>query len=188
MTTGPDFPCGQRVETMEVGFLGTGRMGKVMAANLLKAGHRVRAWDKSPEPLRELKRAGADVATTAADAFRGDAVISMLPNDQALREVFIEGDLLKHGRPSIISVNMGTVSLDCVDALVAAHDAHNIPYRGDGVRSARRGGGPQAQHHGGGRRGSGLPPARGGSMPGAKGLFARGPSPAPQQRPKRRET
>src|SRR5215471_10294401 len=53
---------------MEVGFLGTGRMGKVMAANLLKAGHRVRAWDKSPEPLHELKRAGADIATTAAAA------------------------------------------------------------------------------------------------------------------------
>jgi 3-hydroxyisobutyrate dehydrogenase-like beta-hydroxyacid dehydrogenase len=113
---------------MEVGFLGTGRMGKVMAANLLKAGHRVHAWDKSSESLHELKRAGAYIATSAADAFRGDAVISMLPNDQALREVFIEGGLLKHVRPSIVSVNMGTVSLDCVDALVAAHDAHNIPY------------------------------------------------------------
>src|SRR6516165_10208419 len=113
---------------MEVGFLGTGRMGKAMAANLLKAGHRVRAWGKSSEPLHELKRAGADIATNAADAFRGDAVVSMLPNDQALREVFIEGDLLKHSRPSIVSVNMGTVSLDCVDALVAAHDARNIPY------------------------------------------------------------
>src|SRR3984893_19545964 len=113
---------------MEVGFLGTGRMGKVMAANLLKAGHRVRAWDKSPEPLHELKRAGADIATTAADAFRGDAVISMLPNDQALRGVLIEGDRLKHARASTVSVNMGTVSLDCVDALVAAHDARNIPY------------------------------------------------------------
>ena len=113
---------------MEVGFLGTGRMGKVMAANLLKAGHRVRAWDKSPEPLHELRRAGANIAMTAADAFRGDAVISMLPNDQALREVFIEGDLLKHGRPPLVSINMGTVSLDCADALVAAHHARNIPY------------------------------------------------------------
>jgi 3-hydroxyisobutyrate dehydrogenase-like beta-hydroxyacid dehydrogenase len=113
---------------MEVGFLGTGRMGKVMAANLLKAGHRVRPWDKSLEPLHELKRAGADIATSAADAFQGDAVISMLPNDQALREVFIEGDLLKHARPPIVSINMGTVSLDCVDALVAAHAARNIPY------------------------------------------------------------
>jgi len=39
---------------MEVGFLGTGRIGKVMAANLLKAGHRVRAWDKSSEPLHAI--------------------------------------------------------------------------------------------------------------------------------------
>src|SRR5215472_4268461 len=47
---------------MEVGFLGTGRMGKVMAANLLKAGHRVRAWDKSSEPLHAIVAAnyGAD--------------------------------------------------------------------------------------------------------------------------------
>ena len=38
---------GKGVATMEVGFLGTGRMGKAMAANLLKAGHHVRAWDKA---------------------------------------------------------------------------------------------------------------------------------------------
>lgn len=113
---------------MEVGFLGTGRMGKAMAANLLKAGHRVRAWDKSPEPLHELERAGADIAANAADAVRGDAVISMLPNDAALREVFLAGDLLKRARGGLVSVNMGTVSLDCVDELVAAHDEHNIPY------------------------------------------------------------
>ena len=113
---------------MEVGFLGTGRMGKAMAANLLKAGHRVRAWDKSPEPLHELERAGADIAANAADAVRGDAVISMLPNDAALREVFLADDLLKRARGGLVSVNMGTVSLDCVDELVAAHDEHNIPY------------------------------------------------------------
>jgi 3-hydroxyisobutyrate dehydrogenase-like beta-hydroxyacid dehydrogenase len=113
---------------MDVGFLGTGRMGGAMAANLLKAGHRVRAWDKATEPLRELERAGAEIAANAADAVRGDAIISMLPNDAALREVFIDGDLLRHGDPAMVSVNMGTVSLDCVDELVAAHNARNIPY------------------------------------------------------------
>ena len=45
---------GAQLTTMEVGFLGTGRMGKVMAANLLGAGHRVRAWDKSSNPLRAI--------------------------------------------------------------------------------------------------------------------------------------
>jgi 3-hydroxyisobutyrate dehydrogenase-like beta-hydroxyacid dehydrogenase len=52
----------------------------------------------------------------------------MLPNDEALREVFIAGDLLAHGDPATVTVNMGTVSLDCVDELVAAHAAHGIPY------------------------------------------------------------
>ena len=113
---------------MQVGFLGTGRMGKAMAANLLKAGHRVRAWDKSPAALGELKAAGAEIAAGAAETVSGDALISMLPNDQALHEVFIAGDLLKHARSDMVSVNMGTVSLDCVDELVAAHKAHNIPY------------------------------------------------------------
>jgi 3-hydroxyisobutyrate dehydrogenase-like beta-hydroxyacid dehydrogenase len=115
---------------MEVGFLGTGRMGKAMAANLLKAGHRVRAWDKATEPLRELERAGAEIAANAADAVRGDAIISMLPNDAALREVFIDGDLLRHGHPAMVSVNMGTVSLDCAAAgtlsIMAAGDAAAI--------------------------------------------------------------
>jgi 3-hydroxyisobutyrate dehydrogenase-like beta-hydroxyacid dehydrogenase len=113
---------------MQVGFLGTGRMGKAMAANLLKAGHRVRAWDKSPAALGELKAAGAEIAAGAAETVSGDALISMLPNDQALHEVFIAGDLLRHARSDMVSVNMGTVSLDCVDELVAAHKAHNIPY------------------------------------------------------------
>src|SRR5262244_4307981 len=177
------------METMEVGFLGTGRMGKVMAANLLKAGHRVRAWDKSPESLHELKRAGADIATTAADAFRGDAVISMLPNDQALREVFIEGDLLKHGRPSIISINMGTVSLDCVDALVAAHDARNIPYVAATVfGQARRGGGRQAQHHGGRRCRSDRPRAAAVRCNGPEDLSGRIRAPASQHRQDRRKS
>ena len=97
---------------MEVGFLGTGRMGKAMAANLLKAGHRVRAWDKSHEPLDELERAGADIAANAADAVRGDALISMLPNDAALREVFIASDLLRRGRVEHLVCELNTYLLD----------------------------------------------------------------------------
>ena len=113
---------------MDVGFLGTGRMGKAMATNLLKAGHRVRAWDKSPEAFADLKATGAEIATGPTDVLGRDALISMLPNDQALREVFIAGDLLKHGSPATVSINMGTVSIDCVDELVAAHKARGNPY------------------------------------------------------------
>ena len=62
---------------MEIGFIGVGRMGSAMAKNLLKAGHRVRAWDTSAETLQALAADGATIATGTRDAFRGDAVISM---------------------------------------------------------------------------------------------------------------
>lgn len=79
---------------MDVGFIGVGRMGTVMVANLLKAGHRVRVWDASPGAVADAVTAGAAAATSAKDAFAGDAVISMLPNDDAMRDVFLAGDVV----------------------------------------------------------------------------------------------
>src|SRR5258707_2934203 len=113
---------------MQVGFLGVGRMGSAMAGNLLKAGHQVTAWDKVEASVQPLAGAGAKAAAKAEDVLGGDALISMLPNDEALRDVFIDGDLLAHGKKSTVSINMGTVSLDCVDELTAAHEARGIPY------------------------------------------------------------
>jgi 3-hydroxyisobutyrate dehydrogenase-like beta-hydroxyacid dehydrogenase len=112
---------------MEVGFIGIGRMGRVMVRNLLKAGHRVRAWDTSAAALDEIRRDGAGAATSAGDAFRGEAVISMLPNDAAMRAVFIDGGLLRGDRPPV-HVNMATASIECTDALAAAHEAVGIAY------------------------------------------------------------
>ncbi|MCW5686438.1 MAG: NAD(P)-dependent oxidoreductase [Pseudolabrys sp.] len=113
---------------MDVGFLGVGRMGQAIAANLVKAGHRVRAFDKSAASMKAAQQAGIDVVSSAQETTGGDVLISMLPNDDALRDVFIRGDLLSHGKPGTISINMGTVSLDCVDELVAVHEARGRPY------------------------------------------------------------
>lgn len=113
---------------MDVGFLGVGRMGQAIAANLVKAGHRVRAFDKSAASMKAAQQAGIEVVSSAQETTGGDVLISMLPNDDALRDVFIRGDLLSHGKPGTISINMGTVSLDCVDELVAVHEARGRPY------------------------------------------------------------
>src|SRR5262250_1565208 len=112
---------------MDIGFLGVGRMGQAMAANLVKAGHRVRAFDRSPDGLRAAEKLGMQPVASAREA-TGDVLISMLPNDEALRQVFVEDDVLAHGERSTISINMGTVSLDCVDELVALHAAKGRPY------------------------------------------------------------
>ena len=113
---------------MEVGFIGVGRMGGAMARNLLKAGHRVRAWDTAPDRVGALANDGAEIARSAADAFGGDAVISMLPNDDAAREVFIDGDILPKDGVATVHVNMATVSLACARELTELHRARRVPY------------------------------------------------------------
>jgi 3-hydroxyisobutyrate dehydrogenase-like beta-hydroxyacid dehydrogenase len=113
--------------TVDVGFIGVGRMGSVMVRNLVRAGHKVRAWDASAEALTAARGAGADTAATAAAAFSGDAVISMLPNDEAMREVFLADGMLCPGAVAI-HVNMATASVQCANDLADAHAAAGIEY------------------------------------------------------------
>jgi 3-hydroxyisobutyrate dehydrogenase-like beta-hydroxyacid dehydrogenase len=80
---------------VKVGFVGVGRMGRVMVQNLFNAGHQVRAWDVTPEAVAEVAKHGAEKATNAKEAFSGDAVISMLPNDDAMRGMFLWSDFLQ---------------------------------------------------------------------------------------------
>ena len=85
---------------MDVGFIGLGRMGQAMAARLVAAGHRVRVWNRSPEAAKAI--AGAEPVGSAAEAFAGDAAITMLADDAALRAVIVEGGLLDSGqRPAV---------------------------------------------------------------------------------------
>ena len=113
---------------MQVGMIGVGRMGSAMARNLLKAGHRLTVFDMAKEPARELAKDGAAIAGSAKDAFKGDAMISMLPNDDAMRAVFIEGDVLPAGGSATVHVNMATASVACAEELTALHRQRGVPY------------------------------------------------------------
>ena len=70
---------------MKVGFVGLGGMGSAMAANLLKAGHEVTVWSRRPEPAERLRELGARVVDSPNAAFKGDAFLSMLSDDAAVR-------------------------------------------------------------------------------------------------------
>ena len=76
---------------MKIGFIGLGRMGHHVAANLMKAGHEVTVWNRSQGPVEALVGKGAKAAKAPEDALQGDAVFSMLSNDQVMREVRVQG-------------------------------------------------------------------------------------------------
>ncbi len=68
---------------MKIGFIGLGNMGAPMAANLAKAGHEVTGFD-----MADISVEGVTMVASGAEAATGaDAVITMLPNGQILREV-----------------------------------------------------------------------------------------------------
>jgi 3-hydroxyisobutyrate dehydrogenase-like beta-hydroxyacid dehydrogenase len=112
---------------MKVGFVGLGGMGSAMAANLLKAGHEVTVWSRRPEPAERLRELGARVVDSAREAFRGDAFLSMLSDDAAVRGVVIEGGLLA-GRTDTIHINTATVSVALAEELTALHRQAGAPY------------------------------------------------------------
>src|SRR5260370_22745441 len=84
------------VRKMKVGFIGLGNMGAGMAANLLKAGHEVTVYNRTRAKAEALVRGGAKEAATIADACQGDAVFTMLANDNVVEiVVFGEGGILE---------------------------------------------------------------------------------------------
>ena len=75
---------------MKVGFIGLGHMGAGMAANLLRAGHTVTVYNRTPGKAQALVEQGAHAAARVADACRGEAVITMLADDAALESVVFD--------------------------------------------------------------------------------------------------
>jgi 3-hydroxyisobutyrate dehydrogenase-like beta-hydroxyacid dehydrogenase len=113
---------------MDIGFIGLGAMGKGMAANLIKAGHTVRVWNRSRGPVDELARQGAQPLASPRDAFTGDAVLSMLADDDALRAV-IAPALMPDGAPTgLVFVNMATISVALARELPDLFRTRGIAY------------------------------------------------------------
>ena len=107
---------------MKIGFIGLGHMGSAMAANLVKAGHHVTVFNRSPEKRRKLVELGAHEAARIADACRGEAVITMLADDAALSSVALaDGGIVASLPKGAIHVSMSTVSVALARELTKAH-------------------------------------------------------------------
>jgi 3-hydroxyisobutyrate dehydrogenase-like beta-hydroxyacid dehydrogenase len=115
----------------EVGFIGLGLMGQPMAANLLKAGHRLTVYNRSPDKTRALLEQGARLAQRPQDVVATGAgiVVTMVGDDRALEEVTTGADGIgqRLGKDGV-HVCMATVSPDIARRLQAWHAQRGSHY------------------------------------------------------------
>src|SRR3984893_10953641 len=118
----------------DIGFVGLGHMGTAMAANLAAAGRRVIAYVRRPDQTGKLEALGLRPTTDIGDLLDCEGVISMLPDDEAVRElVFGRKDLglesLAAGlMPGAIHLSMSTISTAAASLLASEHARNRQGY------------------------------------------------------------
>jgi 3-hydroxyisobutyrate dehydrogenase-like beta-hydroxyacid dehydrogenase len=114
---------------MKVGFVGLGKMGLGMAANILKGGHELQVFNRTPGRSGELTRLGAQEAMKIAGVSASDVVISMLANDEAVESVvFGAGGMLESLPKEAIHVSCSTISVSLSKRLATAHESAGQHY------------------------------------------------------------
>ena len=113
-----------------IGFIGLGQMGEPMARNLMRAGFKLRIYNRTPEKGAALIGEGASAATRPSDAVEpGGIVVSMVANDNALEEIVVGdggfGAALGQGG---VHVSMSTVSPATARRLVELHGRYGSTY------------------------------------------------------------
>lgn len=105
---------------MKIAFIGLGNMGGGMAANLVKAGHEVRAFDLAEAALHAAREKGCETFTNPKEAVAGvDAVVSMLPNGAIVKAVYTN-DVIGHAPEGAILLDCSTIDVATARAVMAA--------------------------------------------------------------------
>ncbi|MEH2470772.1 3-hydroxyisobutyrate dehydrogenase-like beta-hydroxyacid dehydrogenase [Nitrobacteraceae bacterium AZCC 2161] len=118
----------------EIGFVGVGRMGTAMAANLAARGRKVIAYVRRTDQISQLEALGLRPTTDIGDLFHCGVVISMLPDDDAVREIVfgrrdIDLDGLAAGMmPGAIHLSMSTISTAAASLLASEHARNRQGY------------------------------------------------------------
>ena len=106
---------------MKVGFVGLGLMGAPMSRNLLKAGHTVRAWNRTKSKLDAFVADGGEAAASPQDAAAGaDVVITIVTDSPDVQQVVLgEGGVIHGVSQGALLVDMSTISPEVTRAIGA---------------------------------------------------------------------
>lgn len=104
-----------------IGFIGLGRMGRPMAANLRRKGFDLLVYDVNPKAVEALRALGARAVSSVAEIARGsEIIVTMVPGSADVEALVLgEGGLLANGRPGQLIMDMSTVDPATTDRIAA---------------------------------------------------------------------
>jgi 3-hydroxyisobutyrate dehydrogenase-like beta-hydroxyacid dehydrogenase len=112
-----------------IAWLGVGKMGLPIAGRIAAAGFRLTTFDVSADRTAAARQLGLGIAASAIEAVRGKAVVfTSLPDDKAVRDLLLPGELLGAMAPQSILVETSTVSAEVSAELGNAAHQHKIDY------------------------------------------------------------
>ncbi|MGO8757172.1 MAG: 2-hydroxy-3-oxopropionate reductase [Terracidiphilus sp.] len=113
-----------------VGFVGLGIMGRPMLANLLRAGHTVIAYGRTPARLDAAAALGAQRGASNADVgARAPIVVTMLPDGPEVEEVVLGvGGILSGAKPGSLLIDMSSISPLVSQKIAAACAAKGVDF------------------------------------------------------------
>jgi 3-hydroxyisobutyrate dehydrogenase-like beta-hydroxyacid dehydrogenase len=96
---------------MNVGFIGLGQMGRPMVERLKGAGHSLKVYNRT--------KSSPEIVKHVSEVLEADIVITMLADDAAVREVWLDSGLARRLPKGAVHLNMATVSMRIARELAA---------------------------------------------------------------------
>ncbi len=110
---------------MKVAFLGLGTMGRLMAENILRRGHQLTVYNRTPDKTGSLAAKGARPAATPREAAAGaEVIVTCVSDTDDVRQVLLGEEGVIHGAsPGAVVIDMSTIS-PAATRTMAAELAH----------------------------------------------------------------
>lgn len=114
---------------MDAALIGLGQMGTGIAKSLLRAGHRLKVYNRTVARAEALLGDGAVLARSVAEACRENVVMTMLADDAAVEAVvFGHGGIAASLKPGAVHVSLSTISVALSERLATEHARLGLEY------------------------------------------------------------
>ncbi|GAA4980095.1 2-hydroxy-3-oxopropionate reductase [Nonomuraea thailandensis] len=113
-----------------IAFIGLGIMGSPMAVHLVKAGHAVAGYNRTPAKAEPLTAAGGRAAESIADAVTGAEVVAlMVPDSPDVQDVLTgPGGVFEHAAPGTLIIDFSSIRPDVTRELAEEAGRRGLRY------------------------------------------------------------